>query len=64
MKKFESSVISLGNTTIMTLTALTQWFESSVISLGNTTLEYPQFLTPETRHVPDSIGRDAFSKVK
>ena len=27
-------------------------------------LEYPQFLTHETRHVPDSIGRDAFSKVK
>ena len=27
-------------------------------------LEYPQFLTPETRHVPDSIGQDAFSKVK
>ena len=27
-------------------------------------LEYPQFLTPETRHEPDSIGRDAFSEVK
>ena len=27
-------------------------------------LEYPQFLTPETRHVPDSIGQDAFLKVK
>ena len=27
-------------------------------------LEYPQFLTHETGHVPDFIGRDAFSEVK
>ena len=29
-----------------------------------TKLEYPQFLAPETRRMPDSIGRDAFSEVK
>ena len=27
-------------------------------------LEYPQFLTPETGHRPDSIGRNAFLEVK
>ena len=27
-------------------------------------LEYPQFLTPETGRMPDSIGRDAFFEVK
>ena len=30
----------------------------------DTALEYPQFLAPDTRRMPDSIGRDALSEVK